>query len=104
MAEEKSQQLEDRRDELTSSLEGLSRERASSYRKNSDALALGRAGVKHERPEEMARLGEAEVAADAAIRDAQRELRDIDAEIERRPSAGFGAKFGRAFRRRRATG
>jgi hypothetical protein len=104
MAEERSHQLEDRRDELTSSLEGLSRERADTYRMNSDALALGRAGVKHQLPEEMARLGEAEVAADAAIRDAQRELRDIDAEIERRPSAGFGAKFGRAFRRGRAAG
>ena len=104
MSEERSQQLEDRREELTSSLEGLSRQRADTYRMNSDALARGRAGVKHERPEEMARLGEAESAADAAIRDAQRELRDIDAEIQSRPSAGLGAKFGRAFRRGRSAG
>jgi hypothetical protein len=99
MAEERHQELEQRRDELTESLAGLSRERAESYRSNSDALARGRAGVKHEHPEEMARLGEAEVAADAAIRDAQRELRNIDAEIDRRPRPGLGARFWRAVRR-----
>jgi hypothetical protein len=59
----------------------LSEKRADTYRPNSNALALDRAGVKHGRPEEMLRLGEAEVAAEAAIRDVQRELRDIDAEI-----------------------
>jgi hypothetical protein len=50
----------------------------------------------------MRRLGEAEVAADAAIRAVQRELRDIDAEIKRRPRRGLGARFGRAARRARA--
>jgi hypothetical protein len=34
----------------------LSENRTDTYRSNSDALALGRAGVKHERPEEMVRL------------------------------------------------
>jgi hypothetical protein len=34
----------------------LSENRTDTYRRNSDALALGRAGVKHERPEEMVRL------------------------------------------------
>ena len=101
MAEERSG-LEQRRDELTRSLAGLGEKRADTYRRNSDALALNRAGVKSERPEEMARLGEAEVAADAAIRDVQRELRDIDAEIELRPRPRFGARFGRAGRRARA--
>jgi hypothetical protein len=91
--------LEQRRAELTRSLQGLSENRADTYRRNSDALALDRAGVKHERPEEMVRLGEAEVAADAAIRDVQRELRDIDAEIKRRPRPGLGARFGRTARR-----
>jgi hypothetical protein len=80
----------------------LSENRADTYRRNCDALALDRAGVKHERPEEMLRLGEAEVAADAAIRDAQRELRDIDAEIELSPRPRLGARFGRAARRARA--
>jgi FAD/FMN-containing dehydrogenase len=80
----------------------LSENRANTYRRNSDALALDRAGVKHQRPEEMARLQEAEVAADAAIRAAQRELRDIDAEIKLSPRPRFGARFGRAARRARA--
>src|SRR6188472_1114974 len=38
-------------------------------------VALQRAGVKYERPEELVRLDEAELAADTAIRDVQRELR-----------------------------
>lgn len=101
MAQQESHGLEQRRDQLSDSLAGLSRQRADTYRQNSDAVALGRAGVKHEHPEEMARLGEAEVAADAAIRDAQRELREIDAQIERRPRLGFGARVGRAVRRGR---
>lgn len=77
MAMERSE-LEQRPDELTRSLPGLSDDGAHAYRRNSDALVLDRAGVKPERPEEMVRLGEAERAADAAIRDVQRELRDID--------------------------
>jgi hypothetical protein len=102
MTRERSQQLEQRRDELTQSLAGLSRERAGAYRLNSDALALGRTGVKNERPEEMVRLGDAEVATDAAVRDAQRELREIDAEIQRMPRRGLGARVSRAVRRGRA--
>jgi hypothetical protein len=101
MARERSE-LEQRRGELTRSLPALSENRTDTYRRNSDALALDRAGVKSERPEEMVRLGEAEVAADAAIRDAQRELRAIDAEIERRPRPGLRARFGRTARRARA--
>ena len=100
MARERSD-LEQRRGELTRSLPGLSEDRADSYRRNSDALALDRAGVKHERPEAMVRLGEDEVAADTAIRDVQRELRDIDAEIELMPRPGLGARVGRAVRRAR---
>src|SRR5437667_12573867 len=100
MARERSE-LEQRRGELTRSLSGLSENRAETYRRNSDALALDRAGVKHERPQEMVRLG-AEVAADAAIRDVQRELRDIDAEIKLMPRRRLGARVGRALRRARA--
>jgi hypothetical protein len=101
MARERSE-LQQRRDELTQSLPGLSENRADTYRRNSDALALDRAGVKHERPEEIVRLGEAEVAAGAAIRDVQRELRDIDAEIKLTPGPGLGARFGCTARRARA--
>ena len=102
MARERSE-LERRRGELRRSLPGLSEKRADSYRRYSDALALERAGVKYERPEEMVRLGEAELAVDSLIRDVQRELRDIDAEIKLRPRPGLGARFGRTSRRARAT-
>lgn len=95
-------ELEQRRDELTRSLTGLSDNRADTYRRNSYALARDRAGVKRERPEEMMRLREAEIAANAAIRDFQRQLRDIDAEIKLHPRPGLGARFGRAARRARA--
>ena len=101
MARERSE-LEQRRGELSRSLPGLSENRAETYRRNSDALALDRAGVKHERPQEMVRLGADEVAADAAIRDVQRELRDIDAEFEHIPRWGLGGRVGRAVRRARA--
>jgi hypothetical protein len=98
MARESSE-LEQRRGELRRSLPGLSEKRADSYRRYSDALALERAGVKYERPEEMVRLGEAELAADSLIRDVQRELREIDAEIKLRPRPGLGARFRRTARR-----
>jgi hypothetical protein len=98
VARERSE-LEQRRGELTRSLPGLSDIRANSYRRNSDAIALDRAGVKHGRPEELVRLGKAEVAADTAIRDVQRELRDIDAQIELMPRRGLAWRVGRAVRR-----
>jgi hypothetical protein len=101
MARERSE-LEQRRDELTRSLPGLSEDRARTYRRNSDALALDRAGVKRERPEEMVRLGEDEAAADEVLRDVQRELRAIDAEIELMPQRGLGARVKRAVRQVRA--
>jgi hypothetical protein len=91
--------LEQRRDALTRLLPGLSDSRADSYRRHSDALALDRAGVKHEGPEKMVRLADAEQAADEAIRDVQRELRVIDAEIKRAPRGGFGATLRQAVRR-----
>jgi hypothetical protein len=101
MARERSE-LEQRRAELRRSLPGLTEKRADTYRRYSDALALERAGVKYERPEEMVRLDEAEVAADAAIRAVQRELRDIDAEIKLRPRPGLEARVGRTARRAHA--
>ena len=102
MARERSV-LEQRRGELTRSLPALGENRTNTYRRNSDVLALDRAGVKHARPEEMVRLGEAAVAADVALRDVQRELRDIDAQIELSPRPRFGARVGHAVRRARAT-
>lgn len=101
MTRERSE-LEQRRDELTRTLPGLSKSRAETYRRNSDALALDRAGVKHERAQEMVRLEEDEVGADAAIRGVQRELRDIEAEIKLMPRRRLGARVGSAFHRARA--
>ena len=101
MTRERSE-LERRRAELRRSLPALTEKRADSYRRYSDALALERAGVKYERPEEMLRLDQAEEAADAAIRAVQRELRDIDAEIKLIPHSRLGARVGRAARRARA--
>ena len=100
MASERSE-LERRREELTRSVPALSEDRADTYRRNSDAMARARAGVKQEQPEEMLRLGEAEVAADGAIRDAQRDLRDIDAAIALLPRGGLGARIRRTVRRTR---
>lgn len=100
MASDRSE-LERRRAELTESVPVLSEERTDTYRRNSDAMARARAGVKQEQPEEMLRLGQAEMDADGAIRDAQRELRDIDAAIALLPRGGFGARVRRAVRRPR---
>jgi hypothetical protein len=93
-------ELEQRRDELTRSLPALGENRDRTYRRNSDACALDRAGVRSERPEEMKRLEEDEVAAHAAIRDVQRELRDIDTELGLVPRRRLGVRVGRAFRAR----
>jgi hypothetical protein len=102
MAKSKSHELGQRRAELAESLPALSQKRAETYRLNSDALALDRAGVTHHAPQEMLRLAEDEVTADAAIRDAQRELRHLDAETTSASGGGLGAKVGRALRRVRA--
>jgi hypothetical protein len=97
MSANTSRELGRRRKELAESLPALSQKRTDTYRLNSDALALDRAGVKNLAPQEMVRLGENEGAADAAIRDAQLELRNLDAQIQ--SVSGLGARFGRAARR-----
>lgn len=102
MAESTTRELERRREELSASLPGLSQNRADTYRLNSDALALGRAGVKNEEPQEMARLGAAEVTADTAIRDVQREISQLDQELKRASDGGFRSRIGRAVRGARA--
>lgn len=99
MAVERSDQLKQRRSELSGSLPQLNTNRESAYRLNSDALALDRAGVKQEDAQELTRLGNAEVAADAEIRAVQRELREIEAEIALMPRRRFRMRPGRAARR-----
>jgi hypothetical protein len=96
---EKRSELAQRRAQLTDLLPKLSDNQAHTYRRNSDALARDRAGVKQESAHEMTRLGEAEVSAAKAVRDAQRELRDIDVKIAGLPrSSGLSARFQRGFR------
>jgi hypothetical protein len=102
MSEHTSSERKRRRKELAESLPALSQKRTDTYRLNSDALALDRAGVKHQGPQEKVRLGENEAAADAAIRDAQREIRHLDAQIQ--SASGLGARVGRAARRVRGRG
>jgi hypothetical protein len=85
-------ELGQRRDEVTRSLPTLSESRANASRRNSDALALDQAGLKHERREEMVRLGEPEVTADAVIREAQRDLREIEVALELKPRRGLGPR------------
>jgi len=99
MTQETRSDLEQRRDELTRSLVGLSDERARSYRLNSDALALDRAGVKRQTPQELEQLKANETAAHNAVRAAQCEVRDLDTEIANASSSGFRSKFGRAKKR-----
>ena len=101
MAVTRSDQLEQRRSELAMSLARLGENRDRTYRLNSDALARDRAGVKQEQAQEMTRLGDAEVTADAEIRAAQRELREIDSELALLPRRGLGSKVGGLLRRTR---
>jgi hypothetical protein len=99
MAENTTRELRQRRTELAESLPALSGKRDQTYRLNSDALALGRAGVRQHTPEELARLAEGQAGAEGAIRDAQREIRDLDAEIQGASGDRFGARVGRSLRR-----
>jgi chromosome segregation ATPase len=100
MADNKTRELRRRRSELSESLPELSRQRDQTFRLNSDALALDRAGVTDHTPEELARLGEGQAGADAAIRAVQREIRDLDAEITSTSRGRLGARVGRGLRRR----
>jgi hypothetical protein len=103
MADSKVNELRQRRSVLSESLPALSRKRDQTYRLSNDALALDRAGVTSHAPEELARLGEGQAGAEAAIRDAQREIRDLDAEILRGSGGGLGARMGRMVRRTRSS-
>jgi hypothetical protein len=102
MADSKSEELRQRRASLSESLPALGRKREETYRLNSNALALDRAGVTHRGAQEIERLDEAQAAADAEHRDAQREIRRLDAEIASASNGGFGARLGRGRRRGRA--
>jgi hypothetical protein len=102
MADSKTKELRQRRSVVSESLPALSRKRDHTYRLNSDARALDRAGVTRRTPEELARLGEGQAGADAAIRDAQREIRDLDAQIQQTSGGGLGTRVARVVRRARS--
>jgi hypothetical protein len=78
---ERTSHLKRRREQLWASLPALSKNRAETYRLNSDALTLARAGTTYQDPQKMARLSDDEVAADEAMRGVQREIRQLDEEI-----------------------
>jgi hypothetical protein len=99
MADSDRSELRQRRTALSESLPALSRKRDRTYRMNSDALALDRAGVRRQARHDMARLGEDHAEADAAIRGAQREIRDLDAKISSASRGGLRARVIRALRR-----
>jgi hypothetical protein len=103
MADGNTNQLRQRRSVLSESLSALSRKREETYRFNSDALALDRAGVTHHPQEELARLAQQQAEAEAAIRDAQCEIRALDAEIQRSSRGGVGARVARIVRRPRSS-
>lgn len=101
---ERASHLKRRREQLCETLPALSRNRADAYRLNSDALTHARTGATYQDPQKMAQLGEAEVTADDAMRGVQREIRQLDEEIEKigRASDGaFGSKVGRGVRHSR---
>jgi hypothetical protein len=102
---ERASHLKRRREQLTASLPELSQNRADTSRLNSDALTLGRAGATYQDPQKMARLGEAEVTADDAMRGVQLEIRQLDkeiGEIRRSANGAFGWSGGRGVRHPRA--
>jgi hypothetical protein len=101
---ERASHLKRRREQLSATLPALSQNRADAYRLNSDALTLGRTGVTYQDPQKMAQLGEAEVTAYEAMRGVQREIRQLDEEIEkigRESDGAFGSKVGRGVRHSR---
>jgi hypothetical protein len=104
MADITSTELRQKRALLTQSLPALSQKRDDTYRLNSNAVALDRAGVTDCAPQELERLREDEVAADTELRDVRREIRELDSEITSTAGASLGARVGRFLRRVPADG
>jgi hypothetical protein len=96
LAERPAPDLKRKRETLRASLPALSRARAETYRLNSDARALGRAGATYQAPREMAQLAADEVTADDAMRGARREIRQLDEAIARASDKTFVWRIGRA--------
>jgi hypothetical protein len=95
LAERPTPDLKRKRETLRAAMPALSRARADTYRLNSDARALGRAGATYQAPQETARLAADEVTADDAMRSAQREIRQLDEAIARASDKSFVWRVGR---------
>jgi hypothetical protein len=92
-------ELHQTRTEVSASLPALTLRRDHAFQLKCDAEKLDRFGVTHHTAAEMARLAEDQAALDAAIRDIQLQLRDIDDEISSASGGGLTASIGRFLRR-----
>ncbi|HSC73448.1 MAG TPA: hypothetical protein VLB89_04725 [Gaiellaceae bacterium] len=93
-------ELHKRRGEVSAELPALTLRRDRMFQLKCDAEKLDRFGVTHHTAAEIARLAEDQAAADAAVRDVQLQLREIDDEIRRASSGGgLNATIGRVLRR-----
>jgi hypothetical protein len=101
MTEETGNELRERRASLSASLAELTEKRDDTYQRDNNARALDRAGVTDRSAQDVERLAKAQVSADTTLRDAQREIRRLDDEIERAPNGGILERIGRALRRDR---
>ena len=88
-------ELHRRRAEISAPLPALTQRRDHAFQLRCDAEKLDRFGVTHHTPAEMARLAEDQAALDAAIRDIQLQLRDIDDELRSASPRGLNARIGR---------
>lgn len=83
------------RAEISAALPALTQRRDHAFQVRCDAEKLDRFGVTQHTPAEMARLADDQAALDAAIRDIQLRLRDIDDEIRCASPRGLNARIGR---------
>jgi hypothetical protein len=93
-------ELHQRRAELSALLPGLMLRRDQAFQLKCDAEKLDRFGVTHHTEAEMGGLTEGEDAADAAVREVQLQLRDIDDEIRSASRGGPTATIARVLRGR----
>ena len=93
--------LRERREALRAQLVELQQQRERAFRKNSDALALQRAGVTDHDAAGMKGFADDEVAGDSAMTDLRRQIELIDDELARDHGGGLAGKGFRALGRLR---
>ena len=92
-------ELHQRRAEVSALLPALTLTRDQVFQLKCDAEKLDRFGITHHTATEMARMAEEQAAADAAVRDIQVQLRDIDDQIRSSSGGGLTATIGHVLRR-----